>query len=113
MRYPGTPRPVAAAIATLLAMTAHAQDARQPEPARLETVVVTANKRAQNLQDVPASITVLGDAVLQRSNVRELDDLPALSPALTLSFGTQPGNFSINMRGVGTSRPARRITTAP
>jgi iron complex outermembrane receptor protein len=40
--------------------------------------------------------------VLQRSNVRELDDLPALSPALTLSYGTQPGNFSINMRGVGT-----------
>jgi iron complex outermembrane receptor protein len=83
-------------------MHAHAQEARQPEPARLETVVVTANKRAQNLQDVPASITVLGDAVLQRSNVRELDDLPALSPALTLSYGTQPGNFSINMRGVGT-----------
>jgi iron complex outermembrane recepter protein len=104
MRYPGKPAPgrTAIAAAALLAVGAHAQDAAQPDPARLETVVVTANKRAQNLQDVPASITVLGDAVLQRSNVRELDDLPALSPALTLSYGTQPGNFSINMRGVGT-----------
>jgi iron complex outermembrane receptor protein len=103
MRYPGKSKPAAAAIAAaLLAMSAHAQDARQADPGKLETVVVTANKRAQNLQDVPASITVLGDAVLQRSNVRELDDLPALSPALTLSYGTQPGNFSINMRGVGT-----------
>jgi iron complex outermembrane receptor protein len=91
-----------AVAAAFLAPAAQAQDAQQSGQAKLETVVVTANKRAQNLQDVPASITVLGDAVLQRSNVRELDDLPALSPALTLSYGTQPGNFSINMRGVGT-----------
>ena len=81
MRYPGKSKPAAAAIAVaLLAMSAHAQDARQADPGKLETVVVTANKRAQNLQDVPASITVLGDAVLQRSNVRELDDLPACRP---------------------------------
>ena len=97
--------PLAIAIA-LLAGAAQAQAQAQEGPPRdngkLESVIVTANKRAQNLQDVPASITVLGDAVLQRSNVRELDDLPALSPALTLSYGTQPGNFSINMRGIGT-----------
>lgn len=70
--------------------------------AQVETVVVSANKRVQNLQDVPQSITVLGDAALQRANVRELDDLPALSPALTISFSTQPGNYSLNMRGIGT-----------
>jgi len=77
--------PLAIAIA-LLAGAAQAQAQAQEGPPRdngkLESVIVTANKRAQNLQDVPASITVLGDAVLQRSNVRELDDLPALSPAL-------------------------------
>jgi len=95
--------PMAIAVAAaFLAPSAQAQQTTQPGEPKLETVVVTANKRTQNLQDVPASITVLGDAVLQRSNVRELDDLPALSPALTLSYGTQPGNFSINMRGVGT-----------
>jgi iron complex outermembrane receptor protein len=96
-------KPLALAIFTaLLATGTHAQTSQAPDTGKLESVIVTANKRAQNLQDVPASITVLGDAVLQRSNVRELDDLPALSPALTLSYGTQPGNFSINMRGVGT-----------
>jgi iron complex outermembrane receptor protein len=105
MRITTKPVPTRMALAVaaaILAAGAHAQEAQQPDQGKLETVVVTANKRAQNLQDVPASITVLGDAVLQRSNVRELDDLPALSPALTLSYGTQPGNFSINMRGVGT-----------
>ena len=91
------PLPAALALAFLtLALPSHADETR------LETVVVTANKRAQNLQDVPASITVLDDAALQRNNVRDLEDVPSLSPALTLSYGTQPGNFSINMRGIGT-----------
>jgi iron complex outermembrane receptor protein len=89
-------RPLSAAVLLAVATLAHADDTK------LETVIVTANKRAQNLQDVPASITVLDDAALQRSNVRDLEDVPSLSPALTLSYGTQPGNFSINMRGVGT-----------
>jgi iron complex outermembrane receptor protein len=100
-----TLRPITAAVAIALLAAAHTASAQQATPVdsgKLESVVVTANKRAQNLQDVPASITVLGDAVLQRSNVRDLEDIPSLSPALTLSYGTQPGNFSINMRGIGT-----------
>ncbi|HEX8604472.1 MAG TPA: TonB-dependent receptor plug domain-containing protein, partial [Pseudoduganella sp.] len=96
-----TLRPIAAAIAlaVLGAVPAHAQEAAGD---RLEQVVVTANKRAQNLQDVPAAISVINDATLQRANVRDIDDLPSLSPALTISYGSQPGNNSINMRGIGT-----------
>ncbi|NGZ86904.1 TonB-dependent receptor [Duganella aceris] len=97
-----TLRPITAAIALLCLGTAQAQQAAPADNGKLESVIVTANKRAQNLQDVPASITVLNDAVLQRANVRDLEDIPSLSPALTLSYGTQPGNFSINMRGIGT-----------
>nr|WP_260117341.1 TonB-dependent receptor [Pseudoduganella rivuli] len=87
-----------------MASLAHAEEApaKKEDTAKLETVVVTANKRAQNLQDVPMAITVLNDAVLQRNNVKDFDDLPALSPALSVSYSTQPGNFSINMRGIGT-----------
>ncbi|MFS2006254.1 TonB-dependent receptor [Duganella sp. CT11-25] len=99
------PRRITAAVALALLGMSSAYAQQQAAPAdtgKLDTVVVTANKRAQNLQDVPASITVLGDAVLQRANVRDLEDIPSLSPALTLSYGTQPGNFSINMRGIGT-----------
>nr|WP_315251038.1 TonB-dependent receptor plug domain-containing protein [uncultured Duganella sp.] len=88
--------------AVTLALIGGAAAAQEADSGKLESVIVTANKRAQNLQDVPASITVLSDAVLQRANVRDLEDVPALSPALTLSYGTQPGNFSINMRGIGT-----------
>ncbi|GGY02655.1 TonB-dependent receptor [Massilia dura] len=101
-------RPAAAAIALVVipamlgAVPARAQQAEGSEGAKLEQVVVTANKRAQNLQDVPAAISVISDATLQRANVRDIDDLPSLSPALTISYGSQPGNNSINMRGIGT-----------
>lgn len=81
---------------------AEAAAAAPADGVKLESVIVTANKRAQNLQDVPAAISVLNDAILQRNNVRDLNDLPALSPALTISYGNQPGNNSINMRGIGT-----------
>lgn len=93
-------RPVVVAVALAVASLAHAQEAA--DSGKLEQVVVTANKRAQNLQDVPAAITVLNDAVLQRNNVKDFDDLPALSPAMSVTYSTQPGNYSINMRGIGT-----------
>ncbi|MDN3919373.1 TonB-dependent receptor [Roseateles violae] len=63
---------------------------------------MTANKRKEKLMEVPAAISVLDEATLERANVKEMDDLPNLSPALTISYSTQPGNFSINMRGIGT-----------
>ena len=94
--------PLAACVAMALASLAQAQEAAPAASDKLEQVIVTANKRAQNLQDVPQSITVLNDATLQRNNVRGIDDLTSLSPALTVTYSTQPGNFSINMRGVGT-----------
>jgi iron complex outermembrane receptor protein len=101
-------RPVAMAVILALGSMAGMAQAQQQAPAqaaddsKLETVVVTANKRAQNLQDVPAAVSVLNDAALQNNNVRDINDLPALSPALTVSYGSQPGNFSLNMRGIGT-----------
>ena len=108
MKYPTTSstvlhiRPMAACVAMALAGLAQAQEA-QPAPSdKLDTVVVTANKRAQNLQDVPAAITVLNDATLQKANVKGMDDLPALSPALTITYGNQPANNTLNMRGIGT-----------
>lgn len=65
-------------------------------------IVVTATKRAERLQDVPVSVTALTADTLERQNVRELQDITKLVPGLTITYGSQPGNFSINMRGIGT-----------
>jgi len=95
----------AIAIAATTAGLAQAADESVPAAtasAALEEVTVTATKRAERLQDVPVSVTALTSAVLERGNVRELGDLVKLSPGLTIGYGSQPGNFSISMRGIGT-----------
>jgi iron complex outermembrane recepter protein len=96
---------IAACIAASAANLAQAADeaaSAQPASAALEEVTVTATKRAESLQSVPVSVTALTSGVLERGNVRELGDLVKLSPGLTIAYGSQPGNFSISMRGIGT-----------
>ena len=96
--------PIASAVVlTLFAttLTAHAQDASNGP--KLESVVVTANKRVEKLENVPQSITVVDAALLERTNAREIDDIINLTPALSLSTGTQVGTNSFNMRGIGTT----------
>jgi iron complex outermembrane receptor protein len=98
--------PVAIAVAAILgnsaAGLAHAEDAPLPGSLQLEEVLVTATKRSESLQSVPVSVTALTAGVLERGNTRELGDLVKLSPGLTISYGSQPGNFAISMRGIGT-----------
>jgi iron complex outermembrane receptor protein len=100
--------PIASAVALTIfgtTMTAQAQEAATDTTAqpKLETVVVSANRRIEKLEDVPASITVLGEEDIKRNNVREFVDIVNLSPALSISVGTQVGTNSINMRGIGTT----------
>jgi iron complex outermembrane recepter protein len=99
---------VASAVAAALSSTsrgAHAADAQPADSAndlQLEVVTVTATKRAEKLQDVPVAVTALTADTLERNNVRELGDVVKLSPSLVITYGSQPGNFAISMRGIGT-----------
>jgi len=83
--------------------TGQADQASRADAPKLESVVVTANRSVEKLEDVPMSISVLTEEALTRNNVREFDDVVNLSPSLTLSHGTQVGTNSINMRGIGTT----------
>jgi len=89
MNLHATPRvkPIASAVAlAVLALmeTAHGQQAAAPAPAtstsdtaaaQLPTIVITANKRVEKLENVPMAISVMTDAVIKRNNVIELDDV--------------------------------------
>lgn len=92
--------------------TAEAQtQARAPDSDVLESIIVTAGKHRENLQDLPASIWVATEENLSRSEVRDFDDLVRIAPSLTITKTTQPANNSINIRGVGTY--AFSIATKP
>jgi iron complex outermembrane receptor protein len=67
----------------------------------LETIVVTAQKREQNLQDVPVAVTALTAARLDDMGYKNVSDLTAIAPGLSVTAG--PGgalNPSFTMRGV-------------
>lgn len=51
----------------------------------VEEIIVTAQKRAQNLQDVPISIAVVSGEAIQDQNYRSLQDLSRNQPAFTVS----------------------------
>ena len=97
-------KPIAAFVAVAMsgvAVTAVAQDAPNVS-GKLETVVVTANKRVEKLESVPMAISVIGEAEIQRTNIREIEDVIALTPSLTQASGTTAANNALFMRGIGT-----------
>jgi outer membrane receptor protein involved in Fe transport len=98
--------PLASAITAILAGAPAAHAATEPESSTLEEVVVTAQKRTENLQNVPISIEVLDNKKLEQLHVVSLDDYVKYSPSIAYSRAQgqggngQPGTSHIYMRGV-------------
>jgi outer membrane receptor protein involved in Fe transport len=98
--------PLAASISAILAGAPMVHAAGEAESNTLEEVVVTAQKRTENLQDVPISIEVLDNTRLEQLHVVNLDDYVKYSPSIAYSRAEgqggngQPGTSHIYMRGV-------------
>jgi iron complex outermembrane receptor protein len=65
----------------------------------LEEVVVTAQKREQNIQDVPIAVTALDARLLQAQGIYSPSDLRNVIP--NLAVGEYQGETKVNIRGVG------------
>lgn len=68
----------------------------------LETIVVTAQKREQSLQDVPIVVTALSEQLLQDTGVRDIKDLTLLTPGLIVTSTSNETVTTARIRGVGT-----------
>lgn len=90
-----------AALPTLLG-TAHAQDtASSGKSGAIEQVVVTARRRAENMQKVPVAVTALSGATLKRQAVVSQYDLNRVVPSLQISVSAGGGQnqAEIALRG--------------
>ncbi len=90
-------RALAATTALTAAMPATAQDAAS-DSTGLEEIVVTAQKREQNLQDVPIAVTAITGDSLETNRVTSVSDLSGLAPGVmvrTAAGGSQLPSFSI------------------
>jgi iron complex outermembrane receptor protein len=91
------------ALAAGLAAPAWAQE-EQASQGGLHEIIVTATRRAENLQDVPVAVSAISSETLQAKGVFETSDLNASMPNLQVSspYGSQQPNFSLRGVGVGT-----------
>jgi iron complex outermembrane receptor protein len=68
----------------------------------LQEVIVTANRREENLQNVPMTIQVLTGATLVKLNATTFDDFVNYLPGVT-AHGVGPGQNNIYVRGLATA----------
>ncbi len=69
----------------------------------LEEMVVTSQKREQNILDVPSALQAFSGAMLEDAGVRDTNDLVNMVPDMMMS-GEDAGRANIWLRGIGSTK---------
>lgn len=109
---------IAGALACAGAMPAMAQEADEADapPATddattLDTVVVTANKRVENVREVAAAISVIGERQLENIGANSLSDYADFVPGLQVQDNGAPGMTSVSIRGIAALSSSATVAT--
>nr|WP_136250555.1 TonB-dependent receptor [Ningiella ruwaisensis] len=92
-----------AVFAALASSSVFAQQEQGNAKAKIETIEVTATKRAESIQDVPVSVTALDGEALESLGVDDFNDYVEFLPNVTFQ-GTGPGQNEIYIRGAATTQ---------
>jgi iron complex outermembrane recepter protein len=95
--------PLAALAWVALATPALAQDAAPEEEADSAEIIVTAQKRSENVQDVPIAVAVLSGEALSQASRPSIESAAQLVPSLNFLKSGTTLNQTIFLRGVGTA----------
>jgi outer membrane receptor protein involved in Fe transport len=107
-------RDLLAGIMLLLATFARAQEASVPSipgqsrsaaNEQLQEIIVTAQKRAERIQDIPISVTAISGADLQAQGISGLEDATRGIPGVAQT-SAGPGQTQYTIRGLSSSGPA-------
>lgn len=92
------------------AANAATPDAVRPDqPSSTGDIVVTATRRAQNLQDIPIAITALSGETLQNQKITSIQDVQGLVPGLQVARNNAVVSFTL--RGVGSNFRVQGVDT--
>lgn len=94
---------LAGSAVAVLAMPAFAQESQGEKAPALDAnvIIVTAQNRAQNVQDVPIAMSVLGGEKLEEAGVTDFNQMDRVAPALNITNDTVFTRVAV--RGVGTN----------
>ncbi|KAF1715216.1 hypothetical protein CSC74_14210 [Pseudoxanthomonas yeongjuensis] len=112
---------IASTLACVVAAPVMAQESPGPQAptesasaeraTTLDKVVVTANKRVENIRDVAASISVIGERQLENIGASSLADYAALIPGLQVQDSGSPGQTSVSLRGIAALSSGASVAT--
>ncbi len=95
------------ALATVAASPALAQEAPESADGGIGDIVVTAQKRAENIQDVPIAISAVGSQYLESRGIDSIDKLGTIAPNVKIERAPASKTISqISIRGSVTINPA-------
>jgi outer membrane receptor protein involved in Fe transport len=105
LSFVAKPLASAAMVFAIVSGTAFAQDQAKPQSGsgQLEEIVVTSQKRSEDVKAIPASISVLSGYGLKAQNITDYDDLTRALPNVSYTAGPAPGLSVIEMRGVSST----------
>jgi iron complex outermembrane recepter protein len=114
----GCARSVFAVLALSASVSAYAQEKAAPpkDDGGIEEIIVTAQKRTENVQNVPISISAFAGNALAERAVSNVSQLASLSPNVNLdsgvSFSSSTAVLAASIRGIGASDFAFNIDPA-
>jgi len=89
-----------------LATPAFAQDkdSDAPEARNYDVIIVTATRRAQDVQDIPLAVTAVAPQQLEAQRVVNIQQIAAVAPSFTASQAQiASGSVVLRVRGIGTT----------
>jgi len=107
----GTPQAMAADTPAAEAAAAEAAAAAADSAKTLDTVVVTANKRSENVREIAASISVVGERQLENIGANALADYASMIPGLQVQDGGAPGLTTVALRGISPLSSGATVAT--
>ncbi|WDD96938.1 TonB-dependent receptor [Thalassomonas actiniarum] len=87
------------------------QTSSQADDDEIETIIVTASKRRQNIQETPIAVHAMSGEALKAQNIGNFDDFVNYMPNVTLG-GRGPGQADIFIRGMAIQPIVFRISGA-
>lgn len=96
-----------------LALLCAAATAAETDSVQLEEVIVTAQKRSQNLQDVPVSVGIVTAGDLVTAQISNIQDLKSRVPGVSISsFGGTASLSYLFVRGIGNNNATNTLRAA-
>ena len=70
---------------------------------QLQEIIVTAQKRAEDIKDIPFSVSAISGAALAEHHIEDYDDITRTVPGISFQAGPGPGLDNIEIRGVSST----------